>query len=640
MVCYQYDGSMIEGSVNSVHTPKTIEEIKNIVKTNKIDIIPRGAGTGVRGGVIPDNSIVIDMSHFNQVTELEPLRSTVKVEAGITLKELNEKLESVDFEFPIYYSNDDLSTIGGMVARNTYGARSVKYGPIMNWIEEIEFVNGRGELMKAGSGDIKDICGMEGVTGIIVSVRLRIQKKVERSASVFQSEDLDEIISIARRLKLENEVCRLQLFSKNLSNLLGFPHKYNLIIEFDSDRGKIKDVSYESLINLIDNVEFILFSEGFYFNEDPKLYFDKLQEYITGLEDDNILFYSFLGSGIIFSYYRENQKVLREAMVEVVKKIKSRPGRNGYGKIRKKLVDNFEGRLMNRVKLRHDPFGKLNKGKLIDFDTKRLDAIITRAKVEIDKAPKLNLEKMEKIKPNMGEKVSAEIVEKELEVRQDKRDFEKEKIIEIKKEVDIEKQKKLEEDERLRKKIIQDTLKDYEYTYQSSVSDDDMKVVENYAKNVPKDISKEGYSNLLINKSFNVDIDLTKTKSDEVILPEKSDRILKNEVDKKEVKVDEEKELIDLIIKNNLGESRELSKENIQDIRKRDITRGETGVRYDEFSKEEKQGSNSLINNIMTNKYKSSEENEKDKKKKDDKKPDKDEKDLINKIMTNKFEDK
>ena len=45
------------------------------------------------------------------------------------LKELNEKLNAVGFEFPINPLNDS-STIGGMVALNVSDSRNMKYGKI------------------------------------------------------------------------------------------------------------------------------------------------------------------------------------------------------------------------------------------------------------------------------------------------------------------------------------------------------------------------------------------------------------------------------------------------------------------------------------------------------------------------------
>ena len=75
-----------------------------------------------------------------------------------------------------------------------------------DWVEGTEFVNGKGEIIKTSKADLGDVCGMEGITGIIVSAKLRITPLIKRTASVFQTDNLDELLSIARRLKQEKEM--------------------------------------------------------------------------------------------------------------------------------------------------------------------------------------------------------------------------------------------------------------------------------------------------------------------------------------------------------------------------------------------------------------------------------------------------
>jgi len=162
---YETDASRLKGNVEKVIFPQTIEEIQQVIKTTNLDIVPRGAGTGLVGGTIPNNSIIIDMSKMNKVTNFDLKQQTVKVEAGTTLKELNEKLNKVGFEFPIKTLNNQISTIGGMIATNAAGEHTLKYNTIREWIQEVEFINGRGEIVKPSKVDIADTCGMEGTTG-------------------------------------------------------------------------------------------------------------------------------------------------------------------------------------------------------------------------------------------------------------------------------------------------------------------------------------------------------------------------------------------------------------------------------------------------------------------------------------------
>ena len=201
MTCYETDASQLSGEAQKVVFPKNTGEIENIVKISD-DLVSRGGGTGLVGGCVPDDSVVVDLSGMNKILDFNGDREIVYVESGITIKELNEKLMVIGFEFPIQPLNQ-AATLGGMVAVNASDFRSFKYGKMKDWVEEIEFVNGRGELMKTSKTDISDICGMEGITGIIARIKLRVIKKRQRSFSVFQSSNLDGILSIARRLRTD-----------------------------------------------------------------------------------------------------------------------------------------------------------------------------------------------------------------------------------------------------------------------------------------------------------------------------------------------------------------------------------------------------------------------------------------------------
>src|SRR3989344_7242518 len=153
MLSYETDASRLIGKAEKVFFPRRAEEIQNIIKTSNLDIVPRGGGTSQIGGTIPNNSIIVDMNKMNKILNFDPKKRIIEVEAGINVKELNEKLNYINFEFPIRPLNET-STIGGMAAINTFNRRGMKYGRIKDWIEEIEFVNGRGELMKTSKADL------------------------------------------------------------------------------------------------------------------------------------------------------------------------------------------------------------------------------------------------------------------------------------------------------------------------------------------------------------------------------------------------------------------------------------------------------------------------------------------------------
>lgn len=366
LVCYNTDGSRLIGRASIVVFPRSVSEVQDAV-TGAEDVVPRGAGENIVGACIPNNSVVIDMKKMNNI-KFDARTETVYVDAGVTVKELNEKLRAVGFEFPVV----DEGTIGGIVAMNSIGFFG-GYGRIKDWIDEIEFVNGRGEVIKIRKVDLRDVCGMEGITGVITKIKLKLIPLINKSASIFQTEEIEGVFIFSRRLKLENEVVMLRLYSPHVSKLLGFPEKYNLIIGFSSDKGKIKGNDYRDLLKKIRKDHYYLRSNGYYSSEDPEFFYEKLNEFVVFLEELNVPYFGDLTSRIIYPFFNDKGHN-REQVVKMIKRMNGKPGNYGIGSKRKYLLDHLQKKIIQRIKLRHDPFWKMNKGKVIDFiDKERIE---------------------------------------------------------------------------------------------------------------------------------------------------------------------------------------------------------------------------------------------------------------------------
>jgi FAD/FMN-containing dehydrogenase len=538
LICYETDSSGLTGEVKRVVFPKTVEEVKQIVEQTEVDIVPRGAGSGLVGGCVPNRSVVVDMSKLDKIISFNKNKKVVEVGAGITIKELNDRLSGKGLEFPIIPSNQGISTIGGMIATNAVGNRSMRYGTMRDWIEEITIVNGRGEIVKITKADVKEVCGMEGITGIIVSAILRVMPQIQRTASIFQSEDLEETLSIIRRLKLEKEVTSLEFYNPEISKSLGLPEKYHIIIGFDSNRGKIVGEEYRIISKFKHRAYSLLYSEGYTEILDPKFFFDKLKEFISFLESNKVPYFGYLGQGIVFPFFKKEDNEKREEVMKVISKINGKFSVYGTGIKRKGLIESFEKRVLQRVKLRYDPFCKFNKGKLVDIDLDERAAAHVRAGgprhlkpfdvEEIEDLKKLEAAMNEDIPSDSKESIKEQIEEQikepvkalanenldslraqaqinveptniepakpdfmNMEIK--KEDFEKPKTAydEMQEFIkDVEKKETItsgEEKESINVELNEE-INDYEETYNSEFSKDRMEKIENFAKNVAKDI--------------------------------------------------------------------------------------------------------------------------------------------------------
>ncbi len=97
----------------------------------------RGGGTAQAGQAIGEG-LQIDISkHYNAVLEVNAEERWVRVEPGIVLDELNAKLAPLGLRFAPDISTASRATIGGMIANNSSGARSVLYGITLNHVLEL-----------------------------------------------------------------------------------------------------------------------------------------------------------------------------------------------------------------------------------------------------------------------------------------------------------------------------------------------------------------------------------------------------------------------------------------------------------------------------------------------------------------------
>jgi FAD/FMN-containing dehydrogenase/Fe-S oxidoreductase len=101
-------------------------------------VIARGAGTSQNGQPI-GRGLVLDFSrHLNDVLEVDAEAMTARVRPGAVLERLNARLRPMGLFFPVEPSTASRCTIGGMAGNNSCGARSLRYGKMVDNVLEIE----------------------------------------------------------------------------------------------------------------------------------------------------------------------------------------------------------------------------------------------------------------------------------------------------------------------------------------------------------------------------------------------------------------------------------------------------------------------------------------------------------------------
>ena len=188
---YSYDGTPVYQQLpEAVLFPQDEEQISQILKLanqEKFNVVPRGSGTGLSGGSIPvDNSVVVVMTKWNKILEVDTNNLTAWVQPGVITGALQKEVEKLGLFYPPDPGSLNVCTIGGNVANNAGGLRGLKYGVTKNYVLGVEMILPNGELLKTGGKNMKDVAGYnlrdfiigsEGTLGIVTKVLLKLIPK-------------------------------------------------------------------------------------------------------------------------------------------------------------------------------------------------------------------------------------------------------------------------------------------------------------------------------------------------------------------------------------------------------------------------------------------------------------------------------
>ena len=128
----------------AVALPRTTEEVARVMRfcrDQKVNVVPRGAGTSLSGGAIPqEDAIVVALTKMSRVLEVNLPDRFARVEAGVTNLAISEAVGAEGYFYAPDPSSQLACTIGGNIGMNSGGAHCLKYGVTTNNLLGIRFV--------------------------------------------------------------------------------------------------------------------------------------------------------------------------------------------------------------------------------------------------------------------------------------------------------------------------------------------------------------------------------------------------------------------------------------------------------------------------------------------------------------------
>ncbi|MCI0379856.1 MAG: FAD-binding oxidoreductase, partial [Gemmataceae bacterium] len=147
---YSTDASIFQLTPLGVAAPRDEEDVQALVRyaaQNKFALVPRGAGTGLAGESL-GAGLVLDLSkHFRAILDVGV--DTVRVQPGVRLADLNQRLSAQGRLFAPDPASAAVCTLGGMLANDASGSRSLRYGYTRDYVASLRVVLDTGETAVA-----------------------------------------------------------------------------------------------------------------------------------------------------------------------------------------------------------------------------------------------------------------------------------------------------------------------------------------------------------------------------------------------------------------------------------------------------------------------------------------------------------
>ncbi len=151
---YSHDASMFEIKPQLVVMPKDSKDVQTLIKlvaANKknmpeLSVTARSAGTDMSGGAINDSIIVDFNKHFTKIHGIGPDEG--HVEPGVFYRDFDKATRAKGLLMPAFPASRDLCTVGGMVANNAGGEKSLEFGKVEKFVNELTVIFGDGKEYK------------------------------------------------------------------------------------------------------------------------------------------------------------------------------------------------------------------------------------------------------------------------------------------------------------------------------------------------------------------------------------------------------------------------------------------------------------------------------------------------------------
>lgn len=188
------DASILTLKPSLIVYPRDTTDLRKIARfawqlADKGHIIPitaRGSGTDQTGAAIGKGLVVVFPAHLDRILELDTRQRLVRIQPGVNFKSLQETMQTHGLFLPPYPASFAYSTVGGAIANNTAGEKSLKYGSMRKWVDKLEVVLANGEVIQTGRISKRELEKKKGLTSMEGDIYRQIDAIIEDNGEVIR----------------------------------------------------------------------------------------------------------------------------------------------------------------------------------------------------------------------------------------------------------------------------------------------------------------------------------------------------------------------------------------------------------------------------------------------------------------------
>lgn len=198
------------GIAGAVVRPTSEDQIQKLImfaNRHHVALTPRGMSTSGYGGALPTKgAIIVDMSGFNQVKNVDAENLEITVGAGAIWQNIDRVIAKNGLTLRVYPSSYPSSTVAGWLAQGGSGFGSFEYGEFRENVVSVNVILPNATTKTFSGQELQDvIADAEGITGIITEVTFKVRKlepETHHLLSFSSVEELQSAMTVLRDKKV------------------------------------------------------------------------------------------------------------------------------------------------------------------------------------------------------------------------------------------------------------------------------------------------------------------------------------------------------------------------------------------------------------------------------------------------------